>query len=68
MYQQALFFYPKEPAVQCSIANGSELHRKAVEEMRPHSMNLIKNGTCQNDICASETNVGLLPHEELPYQ
>ncbi len=31
-------------------------------------MNLIKNGTCQNDFCASETNVGLLPHEELPYQ
>ena len=29
---------------------------------------LIKNGTCQNNFCASETNVGLLPHEELPYQ
>ncbi len=45
-----------------NIANGSELHRKAVEEIRPHSMNLIKYGTCQNDFCASETNVGLLPH------
>ncbi len=46
----------------------SMIHRKTVEEIRPHSMNieymyLIKNGTCQN---ASETNVGLLPHEELP--
>ncbi len=51
-----------------NIANGSELHRKAVEKIRPRSMNLIKNGTCQNDFCASETNVGLLPHEELPYQ
>ncbi len=26
----------------CNIANGSELHRKTVEEIRPHSMNLIK--------------------------
>ncbi len=42
-----------------NIANGSGLHRKTVEEIRPHSMNLIKNGTCQNDFCASETNVGL---------
>ncbi len=44
-----------------NIASGSELHRKAVEEIRPHSMNLIKNGTCQNDFCVSEsynTNLG----------
>ncbi len=41
-----------------NIANGSELHRKAVEEIRPHSMNLIKNGTCQNDFCASESYLG----------
>ncbi len=32
-----------------NIASGSELYRKAVEEIRLHSMNLIKNGTCQND-------------------
>ncbi len=67
--------YPPLPATRggkglahSNIASGSELHRKAVEEIRPFSMNLIKNGTCQNDFCASETNVGLLPHEELPYQ
>ncbi len=43
-------------------ASGSGLHRKTVEEIRPHSMNLIKKGTCQNDFCAREsyiTNVGL---------
>ncbi len=28
-----------------NIASGSELHRNTVEEIRPHSMNLIKNGT-----------------------
>ncbi len=36
--------------------NGSELHRKAVEEIRPHSMNLIKSG---NDFCASESYPGV---------
>ncbi len=42
-------------------ANGSGLHRKAVEEIKPRSINLIKNGTCQNDFCAREsyiTNLG----------
>ncbi len=40
-------------------ASGSGLHQKTV---KPHSMNLVKDGTCQNDFCASEsciTNVGL---------
>ncbi len=42
-------------------ASGSGLHRKTVEEIRPHSMNLIKNGTCRNDFCVREsytTNLG----------
>ncbi len=34
-------------------ASGSGLHWKTVEEIRQHSMNLIKNGTCRNDFCAS---------------
>ncbi len=43
-------------------ARGSGLHWKTMEEIKPHSMNLIKDGTCQNDFCASEnyiTDVGL---------
>ena len=39
-----------------------------MEEIRPHSANLIKNGTCQNDFCASEINVGLLPMESQMFQ
>ncbi len=53
-------------------ASGSGLHWKAVEEIRPHSMNLIKNGMCRNIFSASESYItnewGLLPHNELPYQ
>ena len=45
----------------------SQLRRKTVEEIRPHSMNLIKNGTCQKDFCASESyNTGLL-HSWIAY-
>ncbi len=45
---------------QTNIANGSELHRKAVEEIRLHSMNLIKNGTYQNDFLRAKVIWGLL--------
>ncbi len=43
-------------------ASGSGLNRKTVEEIKLHSMNLIKDGTCQNDFCVNKsciTNVGL---------
>ncbi len=41
-------------------ASSSGLHQKTVEEIKPHSMNLIKDGMCQNDFCASESYITIL--------
>ncbi len=54
-----------------SRANGSGLHRKAVVEIKPHSMNLIKDGMCQNEFCASESciiSVGLTSLMNIAYE